>query len=86
MPVETSQDNEAGYRKSIYANLGVYLVNALSRLEARRADLHRATCDWITPTRQQVWRGAYIKSMNTRLAAWMVVSAVGPKRNARGCG
>ena len=72
--METFQDNDAGYREWIYANMsGGYVVNALRGSVPRDPVLHRATCKWITPTPDKVWTGEYIKVCSTdryELEAW----------------
>jgi hypothetical protein len=71
--VETFQDDDAGYREWIYANMGGYVVNALRGSVPGDPVLHRATCEWITPTPDKVWTGEYIKVCSTdryELEAW----------------
>jgi hypothetical protein len=71
--VETFQDDDAGYREWIYANMGGYVVNALRGVVPGDPVLHRATCETITPTPDKVWTGDYIKVCSSgryELEAW----------------
>ena len=64
--MKTFEDDDAGYREWIYGNLSGYVVNALRGANPGEPILHRATCDWITPTPDKVWTGEYIKICSTR--------------------
>lgn len=72
--METFDDNDAGYREWVYANLGGYVVNALRGANPGEPILHRATCDTITPSPDTPWTtGDYIKVCSTdrfELEAW----------------
>ena len=72
--METFVDDETGYREWLYGHLSGYGVNALRGANPGEPMLHRATCDWITPTPDKVWTsGEYIKVCSTdrfELDAW----------------
>ena len=71
--METFEDNDAGYREWIYANMGGFVVNAIRASTPGDPVLHRAACEWITPTPDKVWTGEYIKVCSTNrfeLEAW----------------
>jgi hypothetical protein len=72
--VETFQDDDPGYRTWIYANLAGYVVNALRGPNPGGPILHRATCDWITPSPDKAWTtGDYVKICSTNrfeLESW----------------
>jgi hypothetical protein len=83
--VETFEDNDVGYRKWIFANMGGYVVNALRGSNPGEPILHRAACETITPTPDKPWTTAdYIKACSTdryELEAWG--RSIG--RPVRGC-
>jgi hypothetical protein len=60
--METSQDDDAGYRELLWSHLGGYIVNAQRGSNPGEPILHRATCDTITPTPdRREWTRDYIK-------------------------
>lgn len=82
--VATFQDDDAGYREWIYANMGGYVVNAIRGIVPSDPVLHRATCETITPTPDKVWTGDYTKVCSSdryELEAW--ARSIG--RSVRAC-
>ena len=65
-PVETFQDDDAGYRAWIWANLDGFVVNAQRGANPGEPVLHRATCDTITPTPDREWTTQYVKICSTK--------------------
>jgi len=63
--VERFQDDDAGYRTWLYANMSGYVVNALRGPNLGVPILHRATCETITPTPDKAWTAEYIKVCST---------------------
>src|SRR5438270_5149668 len=59
--MKTFQDDDAGYRSWLYANMQGYVVNALRGSNPGEPVLHRAACDTITPTPDKSWPAEYIK-------------------------
>ena len=71
--METFEDNDAGYRTWLYANMGGYVVNAVRSANPGEPILHRAACETITPTPDKAWTKDYIKVCSTErfeLEAW----------------
>src|SRR5262249_32277328 len=64
--METFENDDAAYKKWLYANLSGYVVNALRGGNPGEPILHRATCDTITPTPDKAWTGEYIKLCSER--------------------
>lgn len=83
--MELFQDDDAGYRTWLYANMGGgYVVNALRGTNPGEPILHRAACETITPTPDKTWTGEYIKVCSTdrfELESW----ARGHDRRLTGC-
>ena len=60
--MELFQDDDAGYRTWLHANMGSgFVVNALRGANPGEPILHRAACDTITPTPDKAWTREYIK-------------------------
>ncbi len=83
--MECFQDDDAGFRTWLYANMGSgYVVNALRGSNPGEPILHRASCETITPTPDKTWTGEYIKLCSTdrfELESW----ARGLDRRLTGC-